>query len=119
MRRAQNVVIDCHIDDVFAFLADLRNAPRWASGITSAAQVAGDGAGLGALYDVVRRVRGRRRHTAMVCVAWEPPRRVAWSGDSVEISCNLEQVWTASRVTVRGAAARDLRGLRRVLETGN
>jgi hypothetical protein len=72
-------VIDCHIDDVFTFLADLTNAPRWAAGVVRVEQVAGHGPGSGALYDVVRRVRGRRRRAAVVCVGWKPPERVAWA----------------------------------------
>jgi len=56
-----HVVIDCHIDDVFTFLSDLKNAPRWAPGVVSVAQVAGDGPGPGALYDVVR-LFGRSSH---------------------------------------------------------
>jgi hypothetical protein len=116
MRRAPDVVIDCHIDDVFAFLADLNNAPRWAPGVVSVAQVAGAGPGPGALYDVVRRVRGRRRRTAVVCVGWAPPERVAWRADGSEVTYELRSVWTATRVTAHGGAVRDLRGLCRALE---
>jgi Polyketide cyclase / dehydrase and lipid transport len=116
VRRAPDVVIDCHIDDVFAFLSDLTNAPRWAAGVVAVDQVAGDGPGPGALYDVVRRVRGRQRRTAVVCIRWEPPQRVAWRRDEDEVRYELEPVWTATRVTAHGGAVRDLRGLRRALE---
>jgi Polyketide cyclase / dehydrase and lipid transport len=115
--RAPDVVIDCHIDDVFEFLADLTNAPRWAPRVVSVDQVAGDGPGPGALYDVVRCVRGRRRRTAVVCIEWEPPSRVAWRDHEREVTYELEPVWTATCVTARGGAVRDLRGLRRALES--
>jgi hypothetical protein len=115
--RTADIVIDCHIDDVFAFLADLTNAPRWAAGVVAVDQITGDGPGLGALYHVERRRRGRRRRAAVVCVGFQPPERVAWRQDEGETSYELEPVWTATRVTVRGGGAvRDLRGLRRVLE---
>jgi polyketide cyclase/dehydrase/lipid transport protein len=116
VRRVAEVVIDCHIDDVFAFLSDLANAPRWAADVVSVDQVAGEGPGPGALYDVVRRARRRQRRTAVVCVGWEPPTRVAWREDRDDVTYELESVWTATRVTTRGGAARDLRGLRRALE---
>jgi hypothetical protein len=64
----------------------------------------------------VRRVRGRRRRTAVVCVGWQPPRRIAWRADGREVIYEFESVWTATRVTARGGAVRDLRGLRRILE---
>jgi hypothetical protein len=117
VRHAPDVVVDCHIEDVFEFLADLTNAPRWAAGVVAVEQVAGDGPGPGALYDVVRRVRGRRRRTAAVCVEFQPPSRVAWREDEREVTYELEQVWTATRVTAHGGATRDLRGLRRALES--
>jgi hypothetical protein len=113
---APEVVIDCHIDDVFAFLADLTNAPRWVAGVVSVDHVAGDGPGPGALYHVLRRVRGRQRRTTVVCVAWEPPKRVAWREDGGAVTYELESVWTATRVTARGGAVRDLRELRRAVE---
>jgi hypothetical protein len=114
--RPREVVVDCHIEDVFAFLADLSKAPRWATGVLLVRQVAGEGPGPDAAYEVVRRVRGRRRHARVVCAAHEPPHRVAWLGDGVDVTYRREPVWTATRVTAHGAALRDLRGLRRALE---
>lgn len=116
MRRTPEVVIDCHIDDLFAFLADFTKAPRWASGIVAVDQVAGEGPGPGARYDVVRSVLGRRRRTTVLCAGWDPPQRIAWREDGREVTYALESVWTATRVTARGGSVRDLRGLRRALE---
>ena len=116
MSRAPDVVIDCHIDDVFAFVADLTHAPRWMAGVVSAEQIAGDGPGLGAMYDVARRIRGRQRRAAMVCVEWDPPRRIAWRAEEAEVRYEFESVWTATRVIALSGTSRDLRGLCRVLE---
>jgi len=117
--RDPDVVVDCHIDDVFEFLADLTNAPRWAAGVVSVEQVGGDGPGAGALYDVVRRVRRRQRRSAVVCVAFDPSRRVGWREDGDEVTYELEPVWTATRVTARGGSVGDLRGLLHALEGGS
>jgi uncharacterized protein YndB with AHSA1/START domain len=46
-----SVVIDRPIDEVFRFLADVRNMPQWVSGVTGAAYVDGD-AGLGAAFRI-------------------------------------------------------------------
>ena len=116
VRRAPDTVIDCHIDDVFAFLGDFTNAPRWMEGVVSVQQVAGEAAGPGALYDVVRRARRGQRRTSVVYTAFDPPTRVAWRDDGHEVDYVLEPVWTATRVTAHGGAMRDLRGLRRALE---
>jgi hypothetical protein len=114
--RDAEIVIDCHIDDVFEFLADFTNAPCWVTGVVSVEQVGGAGPDSGALYDVVRRARRRQRRTSVVCVAFEPPRRVAWREDGDEVAYELESVWTATRVTARGGSSADLRGLRQALE---
>jgi hypothetical protein len=39
-------------EDAFAYMADLENFAEWDPGVSSASQVAGDGPGLGAAYDV-------------------------------------------------------------------
>ena len=116
MARAHDVVIDAHIDDVFAFLADFTNAPRWAPGVVSVDQVAGDGPGPGALYEVTRSHWGRRRRTTVVCTGWDPPRQIALREDQRDVVYGLEPVWTATRVIADGAAVRDLLALRRAFE---
>ena len=40
------------VDDAFAYMADLRNFAEWDPGVRKVAQVEGDGAGLGAAFDV-------------------------------------------------------------------
>jgi uncharacterized protein YndB with AHSA1/START domain len=105
----RSVVVDCHVEDVFDYLADPRNDREWRRG----------------------------RLTELTCVDCERPHRIAWrweaEGDVVDMSFALEPVWTSTRVTVRQerghpgatilrkrAAARDLgrrlEALRRRLE---
>jgi hypothetical protein len=94
----REVVVDCHIDDVFAYLAD----PVW-------------------LADERSEVRGR------------PPDRIAWREHVGAVTCELEAVWTSTRVTHRDGAAlgllrgrsraravqRRLRALKQELERGD
>jgi hypothetical protein len=106
------VVIDCHIDDVFAFMADFRHAPRWVAGVVAVRQIAGEGPGPGARYDVRRRAGG----TVVVCAGWDPPRSLIWREDAEEVTYELQPAWTATRVTAHGGTLRDLRRLCQVLE---
>jgi len=89
----RSVVIDCHVEDVFDYLADPRNDREWRRG----------------------------RLTELTCVHSERPHRIAWrweaEGDFVEVGFALEAVWTSTRVTAseerrrpafKRAAARDL-----------
>jgi uncharacterized protein YndB with AHSA1/START domain len=73
----RSVVIDCHVEDVFDYLADPRNDGAW---------------------------RADRR-AALTCAEREPPHRIVWrwdaDGEVVEVGFALEPVWTSTRVTVR------------------
>jgi hypothetical protein len=106
----RSVVIDCHIEDVFEYVADPSNDPAW---------------------------RAHRPIARTECVA---PSRVAWREHDralvIEVTYELETVWTSTRVTqrhearMRGprvlhpwarlrlgrAAARQLRALKQALE---
>jgi hypothetical protein len=72
----RSVVIDCHVEDVFDYIADPRNDREWRRG----------------------------RLTELTCVHSERPRRIAWrwgaEGECVDVSFALEPVWTSTRVTV-------------------
>ncbi len=51
-RYVMRVRTDKPTDEVFAYMADLRNFPEWDPGTKSARQVEGDGPGVGAVYDL-------------------------------------------------------------------
>jgi uncharacterized protein YndB with AHSA1/START domain len=79
----REIVIERSVADVYAFIADARNDPRWCPKVKSVEQVEGEGPGPGARYVVVHKpvpLKPARRmdHT---CVASEPPRRIQWRED--------------------------------------
>ena len=127
------MVIDCHIEDVFDYVADPLNDPAWRPAVLVVHQVEGDGPGPGARYELLQRsLRWRPpRPTVVRCVAWDRPDRIAWrweaGDDIVQVGYRLEPVWTATRLTqhvegralTRATARRaegQLRTLRRLLE---
>jgi hypothetical protein len=140
----RSVVIDCHPQEVFDYVADPCNDPTWCEKVLSVEQTDGDGPGPGAAYAVLHRpipLRPPRRMTH-TCLAWEPPARIAWreddGGDVLHVTYELEPVWTSTRLTQRDDArlgaprllhpllrmgigrdvARQLATLKRVLERG-
>jgi uncharacterized protein YndB with AHSA1/START domain len=74
----RSITIDRPVEDVFAFVADCRNDPRWCSRVLSVEQVAGDGPGPGARYRAVHRpIRLRKPlDLAVEVLAVEPPHRM-------------------------------------------
>ena len=97
------VVIDMHIDDVFEFVGDPLNDPRWCTNVLYVEQVEGSEPGPGAEYTVVRRPIPFRppRRMRHVCIDWQPPNRIAWREDDghdvIEVQYELESVWTSTR----------------------
>ncbi len=83
MQIVRAVVIDRHIEDVFAFVADPLNDPRWCAKVLTVEQIEGTGPGPNARYEVLHRplpLRPPRRMT-YTCVGWEPPIRIQWHGE--------------------------------------
>ena len=112
MRIVRAVVIDCHIEDVFAYVSDPLNDPEWCAKVVSVEQVEGDGRGPGARYEVLHRpipLRPARRMT-YTCLDWEPPARIAWreddGADVIDVGYELESVWTSTRLTQRDDVVR-------------
>ena len=110
MQIVRAVVIDCHIDDVFAYISNPLNDPRWCEKVLDVRQTEVDAPGPGAAYEVLHRpIRWRPpRRMAHACVDWDPPHRIDWheddGADVVDVTYELESVWTATRLTQRDEA---------------
>jgi Polyketide cyclase / dehydrase and lipid transport len=110
MELAATIVIDCHIDDVFDFVCNPANDPRWCPKVLSVEQVSGDGPGPASRWEVVHRPSRFRppRQMAYACVDWDPPSRIAWRADDgvdeIDVAYELEPVWTSTRITQRDDA---------------
>ena len=144
MRIVRSIVIDRHVAEVFAFVADPRDDVRWCAKVDAVEQVAGEGPGPGSRYEVVHRPIPLRpaRRMAYECLDWEPPKLIRWrehdGDDVIDVTYELEPLWTATRFTQRDDArlraprllhpllragigrdvARQLRSLKRLLERG-
>jgi uncharacterized membrane protein len=79
----QEIVIDRPVEEVFAFVSDARNDPRWCRRVVSVEQVEGDGPGTGARYRVVHRPVPLRpaRELDHSCRACQAPHRLEWGGE--------------------------------------
>lgn len=63
-------------EDVFAYMADVRTFSEWDPGVVRSVQVAGDGPGPDAAYDVTVRAAGRELTLRYEVVEFDAPRRV-------------------------------------------
>jgi uncharacterized protein YndB with AHSA1/START domain len=106
----REVEIDRPLAEVFAFVSDSRNDPRWCRKVLSVEQVAGDGPGLGARYAVVHRPVPLRpaRRMQLSCTAWNPPHRLELREDDGTdiflVTYELDDMGGCTRVTQRSNA---------------
>jgi uncharacterized protein YndB with AHSA1/START domain len=94
MRRVEaSAVIAATPGEVFDFLADPANLPRWQTGIVSAERTSSGPVGVGSTARVVRELAGQRVAVDLAVTAFEPGRRLvlasAVSGIGVEATLDL------------------------------
>ncbi len=63
-------------DQVFPYMADLRNFAEWDPGVVRSEQVTGDGPGPDAVYDVTVKNGGREMTLRYRVTDYDPPRRI-------------------------------------------
>jgi uncharacterized protein YndB with AHSA1/START domain len=68
-------------DEVFAFLADLENWPRWQSDMKSAALAEGEKGQVGAVYRYLSKAMGMTFDSTVRLTRVDPPREVAFEGE--------------------------------------
>jgi tRNA (cmo5U34)-methyltransferase len=91
--------------EVWDFIADARNDPRWCHKVDSVDQIAGDGPGPGAKYRVLHRPRPRKppSELTMEAVEYDPPRHLRWREEDEDAIFNvvyrLEATSTGTRLT--------------------
>lgn len=76
-RIERSVVIDRAPEEVFAFVADLRNDPRWNSAIDEVRQTSEGPPGVGTTFRTVARFLGRRFETPEEVTEYEPDRKLS------------------------------------------
>jgi hypothetical protein len=110
MEIQRSIVINRPVKEVFDFVADARNDPRWCPKVKSVEQVEGEGPGPGSRYVTIHRPVPLRpaREMDHRCVDWSPPRRIEWLEDDgvdrFEVSYELEEVNGGTRLSQRSDA---------------
>jgi uncharacterized protein YndB with AHSA1/START domain len=80
MEFKNTVTIRRPVEDVFAFLADFENVPRWNHAIESTTKTSSGPVGVGSTYRQIRS-EPRRSEEGFEVTAFEPARRLAIEGE--------------------------------------
>jgi uncharacterized membrane protein len=142
MRFTNVVEIRRPAEEVFAYLADFENVPRWNYAIESTTKVSEGPVGVGTIFRQVRSLPSRSEESLEV-IAFDPNRRVAIKGTigpfASELDYRIDPIEGGTRVTnqvelrpkgvlglvgrlapsrIKEAVAKNLGGLKRLLEAG-
>jgi uncharacterized protein YndB with AHSA1/START domain len=110
------VMIARPIEDVFAFLADFENIPKWNYAIVETRKVSQGAVGVGTIYQQVRSVPSRSEESFEV-TAYDPPRHLEIRGQlgpfPSRLSYALDAIAEGTQVT--NSVELELRGPGRLL----
>jgi uncharacterized membrane protein len=109
----KSVVINRPVDEVFAFVGDQRNTPRWQHGLVEVKRLTDGPPGIGTKHTFVRSFMGRRMEASNEYVAYEPGRIITFKTISgpvpLEASYLFEPVAGGTQLTSK--IAMDAKGL--------
>jgi len=100
----QTIVIDRPVGEVFAFVTDQRNTPKWQAGLVEVRRLTDGPTGIGTRHVFVRNFLGRRMEGTNEYVAYQPDKLVTFrtiSGPPLEASYMFEPAGTGTRITSR------------------
>ncbi len=82
IRVEKSVFIGRPVEEVFAFVADQTNAPRWQAGVIQVRRTTAGELGIGTRHTFVRKFVGRRLEASNEYVTYEPSRMIAFKSIS-------------------------------------
>jgi carbon monoxide dehydrogenase subunit G len=95
-RSEQSAEIPAPAEEVFAFLSDITNLPRWQSGVVRAEQTSPGGMAVGATASIERRVMGQRVQADLRVAELVPNGRIVLETDAsglhLEASVEIEPI---------------------------
>lgn len=76
----ESIIINRPVEEVFAFVADQTNAPRWQSGLLEVRRTTEGPLGVGTKHTLVRKFMGQRLEASNEYLEYEPNRWIVFRG---------------------------------------
>jgi hypothetical protein len=76
----ESIIINRPVDEVFAFVADQTNGPKWQSGLLEVRRITEGPVGVGTKHRAVRKFMGRRLEATNEYMVYEPNKEVTFTG---------------------------------------
>lgn len=97
-------LVDRPVKDVFAFVGDPKNLPKWNSAVVSLEQVTPGEVGVGTKFKSVGEMMGRRIEGEMQVTAYEPDTKCGFQVNAgpmqVDITVMLKTVGTGTKISL-------------------
>lgn len=99
-----SAMIDCPQKNVFAFVANPNNMPKWNSAVVSLEQVTPGTVGVGTKFKSIGEMMGRRIEGEMQIIAYEPESKCGFQVNAgpmqVNITLSFKTVGTGTKVNL-------------------
>jgi len=99
------ITINRPVEEVFAYISDLQNGPKWQPGLVETRRITEGPEGIGTQYTGVRKFMGRRMESVVQFTTYEPNKKIVFksiSGSSpLEQSFLFESTAEGTRLTSR------------------
>lgn len=99
------IVINRPIEDVFAFVTDSENDPKWAIPVTECTRITDETASLGTKYTYSSPMGPFVMQGKMEIVVYEPSTHIEWDGETMLMKwrgrCSFEQKENGTQVTMK------------------
>ena len=114
-----SVDVEAPVSDVFAYLADLTNLPRWDSSVRSATLASDRGPAVGRTFDVVVGFYGKQLDAVYQITAFDCDRSIEWSISGRADGCSrIELTPAGTGTTIRYGTELKMKGLAKLLDRG-
>ncbi len=99
-----SLVIRCPVEDVFAFVSNYQNSPRWVSGALEHTKVSAEPLGVGTVIRTTGRTLGLRIEATRTITAYEPYSKYAFKSEyqriPITVTFLFESIQGGTRLTV-------------------
>lgn len=103
IKEEKSGIIRRPIEEVFAYVSDLRHSPEWQSGLVEVRQTTEGPQGVGTQFTFVRKFMGRMLDASVEFVEYEPNTKVAFRSTSgpmlIEVSYLFESTAEGTKIT--------------------
>ena len=114
-----STVINRPVEEVFAFVTNFENLPKWETDIQEAKQIHTTPNGVGSTYQCVLKMPGQTASSKFVITEYEPNQKIAFAGEpagpaTAKGSFLFERMGDSTKITVRPRP--EFRGFFKLLE---